>query len=361
MQHRSVRDKEQAYKDLVRGRKRGFVAFVLRMLLRLASLPYSLVVRIRNLTFDLGLRKPFRSAVPVISIGNVTVGGTGKTPIVEMIARWCRKEELRVTILSRGYGASDGPNDEALLLEENLPDVPHLQGAKRAELAKIAVEELESEVLILDDGMQHRQLARDVEISLIDATDPFGGGWLLPGGLLREPTSSLRRANVIVITRINAVLPEVVAPIQSRLKRIAPQTPIITTKFVPTQFLREGEPAIPVAELRGKRVVSFCGIGNPDSFEKMIESLGANVADRRTFPDHYSYERKDVVDLAAWIRQSAPDVVLTTQKDAVKLRLSSIGDVPLWALRIETVIEQGESILDELLREGLSTRGHSAR
>lgn len=361
MQPGRKRFNERAFKDLVRGRKRGLVAFVFRMLLRLASLPYSAVVRIRNLTFDLGLRKPFHAAVPVISIGNVTVGGTGKTPIVEMIARWCRKEEFRVTILSRGYGASDGPNDEALLLEENLPDVPHLQGAKRAELAKIAFEELESEVLILDDGMQHRQLARDIEIVLVDATDPFGGGWLLPGGLLREPTSSLRRANVIIITRIDAVAREVVTQIQSRLKRIAPQTPIITTKFVPTQFLREGEPAIPVAELRGKRVVSFCGIGNPNSFEKMIESLGANVAERRTFPDHYAYERKDVVDLAAWIRQSAPDVVVTTQKDAVKLRLSSIGDVPLWALRIETVIEQGESILDRLLREGLSTRGHSAR
>jgi tetraacyldisaccharide 4'-kinase len=257
MQHRSGQDKEQAFKQLVRGRKRGFVSLVLLALLRLASLAYSLIVRVRNLTFDLGFPKPFRAAVPVISIGNVTVGGTGKTPIVEMIARWCRKEGLRVTILSRGYGASDGPNDEALLLEENLPDVPHLQGAKRAELAQIAVEELESEVLLLDDGMQHRQLARDIEIVLIDATDPFGGGWLLPGGLLREPVGSLRRANLIVITRINAVTQEVAREIQSRLKGIVPQTPVIITKFVPTQFVREGEPAIPAHELRGKRVVCF--------------------------------------------------------------------------------------------------------
>jgi len=359
--HRSRKDNEQSFKELVRGQKRGVVPFMLRALFRSISLPHSLVVRIRNLTFDVGLRQPYRASVPVISIGNVTVGGTGKTPIVEAIARWCRKEGYRVTILSRGYGASDGPNDEALLLEENLPDVPHLQGAKRAELAKIAVEELESEVLILDDGMQHRQLARDVEIVLIDATDPFGGGWLLPGGLLREPLSSIRRANVIVITRIDAITREAADKLRSRLERLAPRKSILTAQFLPTQLIREGDASVPVEQLRGKRVVSFCGIGNPDSFEKMLESLGANVADRRTFPDHYAYGRNDVVDLAAWIRQFAPDVVVTTQKDAVKLRLSSIGDVPLWALRIETVIEQGESILDRLLRERLSTRGHSAR
>lgn len=357
MQPGGKRFDERSFKALVRGQRRGVGPFLLRLLLRVASLPYSLIVRLRNAGFDLGLRKPVRASVPVISIGNITVGGTGKTPIVEMIARWCRERHLRVTILSRGYGASDGPNDEALVLEENLPDVPHLQGAGRVELAKIAVEELESELLLLDDGMQHRQLARDIDIVLIDATDPFGAGWMLPGGLLREPLSSLRRADLFVLTRIDAVSPAERSAIEAQLKRIAPAIPLVAVRFAPTSLTREGHPPIPVSELTGKRAVSFCGIGNPDSFEKILDSLGTHVADRRTFPDHYAYNRNDVVDLASWIRTIGPDVVVTTQKDAVKLRLSEIGDVPVWALRIEPIVEQGRDQLEALLRERLSTKG----
>ena len=357
MQPSGKRFDERAFKALVRGQRRGVGPFLLRLILRVASLPYSLIVRLRNAAFDLGLRKAFHASVPVISIGNITVGGTGKTPIVEMIARWCREKNIRVTILSRGYGASDGPNDEALVLEENLPDVPHLQGPRRVELAKIAVEELESELLLLDDGMQHRQLARDIDIVLIDATDPFGAGWLLPGGLLREPLSSLRRADLFVLTRIDSVSAEEKAAIEARLKRLAPATPLVAVRFAPTALTREGHSAVPIHELSGKRVVSFCGIGNPHSFEKMLDSLGTHVADRRTFPDHYAYGRNDVVDLAAWIQTIAPDVVITTQKDAVKLRLSEIGNVPLWALRIEPIVEQGRDKLEGLLRERLSTTG----
>src|SRR5262249_43603746 len=148
------------------------------------SLVYGAAIRLRNLCYDRGWRRSYRAPIPVISVGNLTVGGTGKTPCVEYVARYYRERNLRVAILSRGYGSSDGPNDEARVLEENLPDVPHLQGADRVALAEIAVEELDSELLILDDGFQHRRLARDLDMVLIDATQPWGHDFLLPRGLL---------------------------------------------------------------------------------------------------------------------------------------------------------------------------------
>src|SRR5207244_2544053 len=147
-----------------------------------------------------GWKRVERAGVPVVSVGNLTLGGTGKTPCVEYVCRFYRGLDLLVAILSRGYGAEHGPNDEALVLEEDLPDVPHLQGADRVALARVAVEELESEVLVLDDGFQHRRLGRDLDIVLLDALEPFGLGRLFPPGLLREPVGSLRRAGVVVLS-----------------------------------------------------------------------------------------------------------------------------------------------------------------
>src|SRR5262249_10280904 len=150
---------------------------------------------------DWGWKQQRRASVPVVSVGNLTLGGTGKTPCVEYVARFYRERDKRVAILSRGYGAEEGHNDEALVLEANLTDVPHLQAADREALAAVALEELESEVLVLDDGFQHRRLARDLDLVLIDATNPWGHGYLFPRGLLREPVSGLRRADAVILTR----------------------------------------------------------------------------------------------------------------------------------------------------------------
>src|SRR5947199_10786584 len=184
------------FHDLVSGRASGVGPALARLGLRAASLPYGAAVRLRNRLYDRGWKRTQRSAAPVVSVGNLTLGGTGKTPCVEYLARFYRGRDVRVAILSRGYGAGVpaqrvvGPNDEALVLEENLPDVPHLQGADRVALAGVAVEELEAELLILDDGFQHRRLGRDLDVVLLDATEPFGHGRLFPRGLLREPPYS---------------------------------------------------------------------------------------------------------------------------------------------------------------------------
>ena len=193
------------FHDLIRGRRRGFGPALARLGLTAASVPYGTAVRLRNRLYDAGWKARLRAAVPVVSVGNLTLGGTGKTPCVEYLARFYRDRDVRVAILSRGYGGSGAANDEALVLEENLPDVPHLQGADRVALAGVAVEELEAELLILDDGFQHRRLARDLDVVLLDATDPFGQGRLLPRGLLREPASSLRRADAVLVSRCDQV------------------------------------------------------------------------------------------------------------------------------------------------------------
>ena len=197
----------ERWRAVVRGEARGLGPALLRRLLWCARMPYSLGVRWRNRKFDRG-RDVHRAGVPVISIGNLTVGGTGKTPCVEYVARLLREQDIRVAILSRGYGAETGRNDEAMVLEENLLDVPHLQDPDRVAIARTAVEELASEVLVLDDGFQHRRL-RDLDILLIDTADPWGAGICYRGGL-REPTSSLRRAGLIVLTRCDAMSPEAI-------------------------------------------------------------------------------------------------------------------------------------------------------
>ena len=171
----------------------------------------------------------------MVGVGNLTLGGTGKTPCVEYVADLYRQHEYRVAILSRGYRGEHnetGRNDEAMLLEENLPDVPHLQGRDRAALAATAVEELESEVLVLDDGFQHRRLARDLDIVLIDATNPWGFGYLFPRGALREPVSGLRRAGVVMITRADRASSEAIETMRQRIRHYA-SVPIVQTRHQP--------------------------------------------------------------------------------------------------------------------------------
>jgi tetraacyldisaccharide 4'-kinase len=321
---------------------------LLRFALWLASLPYGLAVRLRNLAYTRGWRKVERVLVPVVSVGNLTAGGTGKTPCVEYVARYYRRRELAVAILSRGYGSAGGPNDEALLLEENLPDVPHLQGPDRVALARTAVEELESEVLLLDDGFQHRRLARDLDLVLVDATNPWGHG-LLPRGLLREPASGLRRGHAVVLTRSDQVEPAQCERLRQRLARLAPGLPVVEATHQPVELINAEGSVEGLALLREHPVGAFCGIGNPAAFQRTLADLGARLSAFRTFPDHHGYTRADVDALRAWAEGLPPEaVVVTTQKDLVKLRLARLGSRALWAVRIRLALD-GQQTLDRLL------------
>jgi tetraacyldisaccharide 4'-kinase len=341
--------------SLIRGDKRGPWAGVQRGALWLASLLYGAAVRLRNFCYDRGWKRSHAAGAPVISVGNLTVGGTGKTPCVEYVARWCREHDRRVAILSRGYGAQTGANDEALLLEENLPDVPHLQDADRVQLAQIAVEELESEVLVLDDGFQHRRLRRTLDIVLIDATCPWGYGHLLPRGLLREPVSGLRRAGLVLLTRSDQVAADTLDRVQTSVQKIAPHTAVVHSVHRPVELINADGESAELDILRDREVAAFCGLGNPHPFRRTLEVLGARVASFRTFPDHHPYTREDIDDLRRWARQQATDcLVITTQKDLVKVRLSRLGERPLWALRIRLHITAEQELLDRKLKEALA-------
>jgi tetraacyldisaccharide 4'-kinase len=330
---------------VVRGTARDPAAFLLRRALWLARLPYGLGVWWRNRRFDRG-RDVHRVGVPVLCVGNLTVGGTGKTPCVEYVAKLLRKHDLRVAILSRGYGAEAGRNDEAMVLEENLPDVPHYQGADRVALATTAIEESEAEVLVLDDGFQHRRLARDLDIVLVDATDPWGGGYLLPRGGLREPRCSLRRAGFVVLTRCDAVDAARVVQLEKEVHDIAPGLSVTRTVHAPMELVN-GRDHRPAESLRRQPVGAFCGIGNPQGFRQTLAGLGADVRAFREFPDHHPYRREDIDDLQKWAGElPAGTAIVTTQKDWVKLRLAELAGHPLWALRIGLQFTQGQDDFD---------------
>jgi tetraacyldisaccharide 4'-kinase len=322
------------YLRLIRGAPRGIGAALARAGLRAASVPYGAAVALRNAAFDHGWRAVARAACPVVSVGNLTLGGTGKTPMVEWVARRLREHGLRVAILSRGYGRREGLNDEGLVLDANLPDVPHLQDPDRVALARIAVEELESQVLVLDDGFQHRRLARELDIVLLDALEPFGLGRLVPRGLLREPVRSLRRAGVVVLSRADLIDAETRRAIRREAERRAGPLRWAEARHAPRDLVDDQGASTPLETLRGLSVAAFCGLGNPEGFRRTLLGLGLEPAGFRTFPDHHPYSRADFDDLDRWAESLGAELALTTQKDLVKLRAPRLGPVPLRALRI---------------------------
>lgn len=331
--------------------------FLLRWPLKLLSVPYGLGVRLRNFAFDRGWKQVHRVPVPVISIGNLSLGGTGKTPCVEYVASYLREQGRQVCLLSRGYKSTNsGMNDEAMLLEENLPDVPHLQNPDRVAAAQTAIEELEADVLVLDDGFQHRRLHRDLDIVLIDVTHPPPRDWIFPGGTLREPASlGLKRAGVVLLTRCDQISSDELNATKQWLRsRFA--GPIAETTHSPFELIRvDGDP-LPVSTLQGRTVGMVCGIGNPTAFRRTLESLGATISEERIFPDHHGYTRDDVIGLTRWAELLPKDAwIATTQKDHVKLRIAELAGRPVAAVRVGMKVTHGESemlhAIDQVLNE----------
>jgi len=349
------------HKRILSGAARGPLAALLRGLLWIASLPYGLVVRARNILYDNGLLAEYRADRPVVSIGNITTGGTGKTPAVEFAARWFLERGARPAILSRGYRSRAGRNDEAMLLAAHLPDIPHYQDPNRFRAAVEATKVGDANVLVLDDGLQHRRLTRFAEVVLVDATCPFGYGHLLPRGLLREPINGLRRADLIVLTRGDLISEDELTVLMERLDRIAPDVPKATASHQPTGVARfpDGAPE-PPGTLSGRRVGLFCSIGNPDAFRQTVEGLGARVEWAATFPDHHWYTTEDLAGIVR-AEHRPVEVFVTTEKDAVKLlEFCTEGGEPVWpkdkplmVLRIEMAIRSGAAELEALFEEAL--------
>ncbi len=232
---------------------------------------------------------------------------------------------------------SGNKNDETRVLEQNLPDVPLLEGADRTAMGQIAIDQLETEVILLDDGMQHRTLARNLEIVLLDATDPFGGGWLLPAGLLREPKSALRRGHAILLTNSDQVEPTVLDQLHKKVAQMAPKAVIAHAIHEPKNWMDANLPGVDLqlTERPFGPVAIVCGIGNPEGFARTLEQLGLKVTHQRRFPDHHEYSLADIKELEAWAKNLPEGTWLaTTQKDMVKLQVAQLGGRQLLALKI---------------------------
>lgn len=374
---------EAAFHELISGQRRGFVPAVQRAGLSALSVFYGLGVRARNRAFDLGWKKTHRADVPVISIGNITTGGTGKTPLVAYLANWFQHRGVNVALLSRGYrslddGASGGRqpaghddqshpgahtpgspgNDEKRVLDQLCPGVPHLQNPDRVGSAKRAVNEFGAELLILDDGFQHRRIRRDLDVVLVDALNPFGYGRLLPRGLLREPLSELSRADLIVLTRADQCTADEKMRILNTVRGIVPEVPMVEVAFHPGGVLNATDESDTLDALKGKPLVAFCGIGNPESFRRTL--AGCDVREFRVFPDHHHYSTADVEQIADDARKHGATAIVATLKDLVKIEQPAIGTFPFWAVNITATILSGNEILQDRLAR-LATQTQSGR
>jgi len=324
---------------------------------------YRAVIWIRNNCFTSGIFKQKRLPCTVISIGNIVAGGTGKTPAVAAIAKLLHNQGFHVAILLRGYKrhssegitvVSDGENrlrsreesgDEADMLARQLSNIPIIVGKQRYLTGKAALDRFKSDVIILDDGFQHRQLARDVDILTIDTTQPYGTGALLPIGTLREPISAIQRANIIILTRTDGID---TVDLKAELKQFAPNTPILESVHQPTSLYwlnqTDEHSIMPIENLTGKRLLAVCGIGNPDAFFATLEKYNPEAVGLLAFPDHHVYTESDLQKIHEQKQQCEAEWVITTQKDEQKLASLST-ELPIVVLAIELVITDGEEIL----------------
>lgn len=238
---------------------------------------------------------------------------------------------------------------------DRLPDVPHVQDPDRHAAAMIAVDELETQIVVMDDGFQHRRMHRDFDIVVVDASQPFFNAFLLPRGMLREPVSSLDRADMVVLSRCDAVPDAALNTLHQRMEQQFPGLPIVHSIHAPTKLINSDShsTAIDASELSRQRVIALCALGNPGAFYQTLESLGAELIDRITLPDHDHFTTETMQTVIKRINRSREqqsiDRVVCTHKDLVKLQTERIAGIPLWALQIELRITENEQAMDAAL------------
>ncbi len=335
-------------------------------LLRLLSVVYGCALRLHHLAYRLRIARRTRLPALVISIGNITVGGTGKTAAAIAIAGWLSDRGRRVAVLSRGYRGSAerqaaivsegfGPlvgaevaGDEPYLMAASLPGVSVLVGRDRRRTGRMAVERLRADVIVLDDGFQYQRLAKDIELALVDALAPFGYDSLVPRGLLREPPGSLGRADAIWITHADLVREGDLRALRERIAAFAPTARVCETRHRPLR-LRElsGEDELPPEAVRGRRVVALSSIGNPLAFERSLQQLGAASVGPARFPDHHAYRADELRELLSGQGRDA-EMIITTAKDAVRIP-AECADAPIWVLEVELAPRAGAAPLSQEL------------
>jgi len=331
------------FREIVSGRRLTLGAAFFRPLAALAEWPVGWAVAWRNWRYNTGRASITKVAAPVVSVGNLTLGGTGKTPLVARVASELLRAGRGVTLLSRGYGsAGASENDEAKELALRLPDVPHLQNPDRIASARQALAQRPGDVLVLDDAFQHRRIARDLDIVLLDALEPFGFDRLFPRGTLREPPASLARAHAVILSRADLISAEERTQLRERVRQLAPQALWAEVRFQPQQLRNAAGELRTLATLEGGPVVAFCGIGNPTGFEQTLSRAGLRVLGLMAFQDHQAYAHEELKRLAAWVeRHPSAMAVLCTLKDLVKLEVVEINGRPLWGAGSGRAVSDG--------------------
>jgi len=327
---------------------------LVRMVLWPLSLVYGQLMRLRVALYERGLLKQKRLNRPVISVGNLTVGGTGKTPMVIWLAERLLAQGLRVGILSRGYKGSGGTSDEIELMKLRLNNrVAFGVGPDRFEQGRRI--EASADVFLLDDGFQHRQLSRDVDILLIDAARSLGKEVMLPTGRLREPVSAMSRADFLLFTRTETVpgTMEAITKLQ--------QYPVFSaaTQLVGFRLLGERIQFVPADEIDAGPFYAFCGIGNPRAFFLNLQNWGIAVAGKCEFGDHHRYDERDVRELLAAARRMGARALVTTEKDEQNLSGEKFEDLPVYVAVIDLAIDKEEVFL-QAIREKLDARNSVA-
>jgi tetraacyldisaccharide 4'-kinase len=381
---------EQSYRKLISGQSSGLGAHLLRAFLAIASTGYSVVVRLRNSLYSEGWLKAHRVDAAVICIGNLTVGGTGKTPLVV----WLSKQiplDSKYAILTRGYKSTHNSRaktqnhiDEPALLAQKCPGAELIVNPDRVAGAARAIDKFGAKVLIMDDGFQHRRLVRDLDIVAIDATQPFGYGKMLPAGLLREPAASLKRAGAVVITRCDQIGKDQLGGLEEKLRTINPNMVIARSIHAAVSVKYSDRPVIPakagiqnggetmdyclcrndsVEQLKNKKIFAFCGIGNPDAFLNTIRAMGSELVGSIVYDDHHHYTDACLADIREQAEKTGADLVLTTQKDWTKVIsdfqfpiFDSKSSVPFAYLAIEIRFLAEEDKLTALIQDTLAGR-----
>jgi len=385
---------QECYRKLISGHKAGLGTALLRLLLGVAAAGYSIAVRARNFLYSKEWLKVHRADAAVISVGNITVGGTGKTPLVI----WLCKEIIsdsrfqisnpQCAILTRGYktrrascvmrrpgdslqSAKNKHNtqyairnteiDEPAILIESCPGVKVIVNPDRVAGAAEAVGKFGANTLIMDDGFQHRRLARDLDIVTIDATQPFGYGKMLPAGLLREPVASLKRVDAVVITRCDQIIETKLSQIEKELGTINPNMIIARSIHAPTFVKSADNKEISLEQLKDKKIFAFCGIGNPDAFLNTIKTIGSELVGSKVYNDHHHYTDDCLADIYEQAGGLKADLILTTQKDWTKIisdfrfQISDFeSSLPFAYIGIEIKFLAGEDKLRGLIEKTLA-------
>ena len=326
------------YFDIIYGKRRGLFSFFLRVILFLLSILYSLSFKIRDFFYSSGLFKTNKLPVPVISVGNITLGGTGKTPFIIWLAEYLKKEKYKIGILSRGYGRRNKnktvilsnndeildyniSGDEPLLIKNHIDaEIPVIIGSNRTETGSLLCSKFDTKIILLDDGFQHISLKRDLNIVVIDALNPFGNHKVFPAGILRENINNLKRAEIFLITKVDLVSLNEKNKVRELINNVVDNAVIIEGIFQADKFVSlKTKKEYSLEYISKNRCIAFSGIGDPESFMRTLTNINIPILEHIIYSDHYPYSEKEINEIFKRKLLLNSDIIITTEKDAIRL------------------------------------------